>query len=211
VANGLGNLRDRLHAGSPRSNHGHPFARKLYRLVRPGAGVVGLTREIGDAGDCRHGRCRQRPDRGDQEARARSPAIFEHDLPSIGANVVASGCHAAVEGDVAAQVELVGHLVAVAQRLRLRREVLAPIPLPQQLVGKREPVGPAFRIEPRARVAVPVPSSADAITGLEYLYREAELAHAVELVHARQAGANDDDIAIHALRPDDALPASPVR
>ena len=51
--------------------------------------------------------------------------------------------------------------------------------------------------ETRARVAVPIPSSTDAITGLEHLHREAKVARAIELIHARQAGANDDDVRIH--------------
>src|SRR5262249_13604306 len=150
-----------------------------------------------DAWDCRHGWRRKRRDGGDQEARAGSPAVLEYDLPLIVVLVVAGRYDAAVEDDVPAQVELVGHQIAVAQRLGLRRKMFAPIPFPQKLVGKREPVGPALRVKARARVAVPVPGPPDAGAGLEHLNREAELAYAVELVHARQAGADDDHVGIH--------------
>src|SRR5262249_48306022 len=56
------------------------------------------------------------------------------------------------------------------------------------------PVGPALRIEARAGIAVPVPRASDAAARLEHPHRDPELAQAMELVHAREAGADDDDV-----------------
>ena len=78
-----------------------------------------------------------------EEARLRPPAVLALDLPLGRGFVIGDGLDPAVELDVAAEVELVGDEVAVAQGLRLRREVLAPLPLAQQLVGEGVAVGPA--------------------------------------------------------------------
>src|SRR6185503_5911806 len=76
-------------------------------------------------------------------------------------------------------------------------EVLGPLPLLQQFLGEGIAVGPALRIEARAGIAVPVPGAADVGAGLEDLYAKAEAAQAMELIEARHAGADDDDIGFH--------------
>src|SRR6266849_5167103 len=130
-------------------------------------------------------------------ARARPPAVLALDLPLAGSLVIDRGLDPAIELDVAAKVELVGDEVAVAQRLRLRREVLAPLPLAQDLVGEGVAVGPALGIEPRPGVTVPVPRPADAVARLEHPYPQAEPAQPVELVHAGDPGADDDGVVQH--------------
>src|SRR5262249_36209826 len=156
--------------------------------------VIGLAAEIVHAGDGRHGRRRQRADGRDQEARTGAPPVLEAALPFIGLRVVGRPNHSAVKGDVTPQVELVGHIVAVSQRFGLSREVLLPAPFLEQLGGERQAVGPALRIEARAGIAVPIPSATDAVAGLEQAHRPPELAQAVELIHARETGADDDDL-----------------
>ena len=101
---------------------------------------------------------------------------------------------AALELDVAAQVELVGDMVEIAQRFRLRGEVLLPVPFLEQFGREREPVGPALGIEAGAGVAVPVPSAADPGAGLEHPRPEAEFAQLVKLVKPRHPGADDDRV-----------------
>jgi hypothetical protein len=94
------------------------------------------------------------------------------------------GRDAALELDVAAQIELVGDVVQVTLGLGLAGEVLLPVPLVEQFLGERVAVGPTFGIEPGARVAVPVPSAANASAGFKHPYREAEFPQSVELVKA---------------------------
>src|SRR4030095_11214029 len=91
------------------------------------------------------------------------------------------------------QVELVGHVVEIAQRVGLGGEMLGPLPFLQQLLGEGIAVGPALRIEARAGIAVPVPGAADVGAGLEDLYAEPEAAQPMELLEACGAGADDND------------------
>src|SRR5439155_14753164 len=105
-----------------------------------------------------------------------------------------SGRNDALELDVAPQVELVGDMVQIALGLGLAGEVLLPVPLVQQFLGKRVAVGPAFRIKTCARIAVPVPGAADAGAALEHPHLQAEFAQLVGLVEAGDAGADDDRV-----------------
>ncbi len=125
--------------------------------------------------------------------RARRPSVGL-DLPRVRRLVVGRGRDAAVELDVPAQVQLVGHEVAVAQGLRLGGEVLAPLPLAQDLLGEGVAVGPALGVEAGPGVPVPVPGAADVAAGLEDPGAEPELAQAMQLVHAGEPGADDDDV-----------------
>src|SRR5690242_5858461 len=74
--------------------------------------------------------------------------------------------------------------------------MLRPFPLLEQLLGEGVAVGTALGIEARAGIAIPVPGAADLGAGLEHAYLQAHLAQAVELVHAGQAGADDDGVEI---------------
>src|SRR6185437_9667177 len=106
------------------------------------------------------------------------------------------GRDAAVELDVAAEVELVGDEIEVAFGLGLGGEVLLPVPLVEQLLRERIAVGPAFGIEARAGIAVPIPGAADRRTGFEGAHPQTELAQLVKLVEPRDAGADHDGIEI---------------
>ena len=106
------------------------------------------------------------------------------------------GRHRAAELHVAAQVEFVGDVVQVFQRVGLRGEMLLPVPFLQQFLGERVAVGPAFGIEAGAGIAVPVPGAADIGAGLEHPRRHAEFAQAIEHEHAGNPGADDDRVEI---------------
>ena len=98
------------------------------------------------------------------------------------------------EPDVAPQVEPVDHVVEVALGLGLLGEVLLPLPLVEQLLREQVAVRVALGVEPRARVAVPVPGAADAVAGLEQRHGEAGFARPVQLVDAGDAGADDQHV-----------------
>ena len=106
------------------------------------------------------------------------------------------GGHAALELDVAAQVELVGDMVQIALGLGLAGEVLLPVPFVEQFLRKGIAVGPALGIEAGARIAVPVPGAADTRAGLEQPHLQAEFAQPVELIQPGNAGADDDGVKI---------------
>jgi hypothetical protein len=108
--------------------------------------------------------------------------------------VVDGGGDAGVERDVLAQVEAVHDVVEVALHFRLAGEVLAPVPVGEQLLGEDVPVGVALGVEPRLRVAVPVPDAADTPARLEQPDVEARLAGPVELVDPDDARADDQDL-----------------
>ncbi len=200
VPRGLGHLGDGLHAGGAGADHRHALACEAHRLVRPRGGMERLALERVDARNARHGRRRERADGRDQEARAVPAAVLQGHLPGAGVVLVVRGSHPALELDVAAQVELVGDVVEIAQRLRLRREMLRPVPFLQQLLGEGVLVGVALGIEARAGIAVPVPGAADTRAGLEHAHAHAELPQAVELVHARYAGTDDDGVVVQTRR-----------
>ena len=193
---GLGDLLDGLHAGGAGADHRHPLAGEAHRLVRPARGVEGGALKRLDALDARHGRRRQWADRGDQEARPVAAAVFHRDVPLARVVPVMRRAHAAVEGDVAAEVELVGDKVEIAQRLGLRSEMLGPVPFLQQLLREGIAVGVAFGIEARAGIAIPVPRAADARPGLEHADPQPELAQPVELIEARYARADDEGVEV---------------
>src|SRR5829696_585212 len=102
----------------------------------------------------------------------------------------------AVELNVAAQLELVGDVIQVPFGLRLRGEVLLPIPLVEQLLRKRVAIRPALGIEAGAGIAIPVPGAADIAAGLEDARLHAEFAQPVELIKAGDARPDDDRVEI---------------
>ena len=189
---------DGLNAGRTGADHRDPLALEAHRLVRPARGVAALPLEGLDAVDARHGEGRERADGGDQEARGVGAAVLERDLPAPRLLVPVGRADLAAELDVAAQVELVGDLVQVAQRLGLGREMLRPVPLGQEFLGKRIAIGITLRVEARAGVAVPVPGASDTGSGLEHPDLHSEFAQSVKLEQAGHAGADDDRVEIGA-------------
>ena len=97
-------------------------------------------------------------------------AVLQRHVPAAGFVLVVRGGDAAAELDVAAQIELVGDVVEVAQGLRLAGEMLGPVPFLQQFLGERVAVGITFGVETCAGIAVPVPGAADAGAGLQHAH-----------------------------------------
>jgi hypothetical protein len=138
----------------------------------------------------------ERADRGDQEARPKMAAVFERDAPAPRRLFVNRRRNPAPELDVAAQVKLVGDVIAVAQRFQLAGKMLGPFPFLQQLPGEGIAVGIAFGIKAGAGIPVPVPGAADIGAGLQHPHPHPQFAQAIQLVHTRQARANDDGVVI---------------
>ena len=104
--------------------------------------------------------------------------------------------HPRVELDVAAQVEPVGHVIGVAQQLRLGGVALAPVPLLLQRVRELERVLHALHVAARAGIAVPVPGAADAAAGLEHARLQPHAAQPMQHVEPGEAGADDHRVEI---------------
>jgi len=133
VADFLGDGLDGLHGGRARADHRDTLTLEVDRFLGPMRGVAGLALERLDARDARHGRCRENANGGNQEACVVAPAILQRDVPAARLFPVVRGADAAVELDVATQVELVGDVVEIALCFGLRREVFGPVPFLQQL------------------------------------------------------------------------------
>src|SRR5689334_3582064 len=112
--------------------------------------------------------------RHNAEARSRGVASLSRDGPCICRPVEDRLFDASVELDVAPEVEAVGHMVDVTQDLRLRAIALGPMPFLLQLVRKGIRVLHAFDVAATPWVAVPIPGTANATTGLEATHFEAE-------------------------------------
>ena len=69
--------------------------------------------------------------------------------------------------------------------------MLLPVPFLQQLLVEEIAVGPAFRVKPGARIAAPIPSTADVGAGLEHAKVHPELAQTICDVHTGNAAADD--------------------
>ena len=104
-----GNLRRRLDAGRSGADHADALAGEVHTFVRPLAGVVPLAREIGRPGISGTLAVDRQPTAVIEEFARRyvSPRLGAH-LPAVGRLVVMRGSYAAVEPNVALQVEPLG-------------------------------------------------------------------------------------------------------
>jgi hypothetical protein len=96
---------------------------------------------------------------------------------------------AGVEPDVTAEIELLVDVVEIGAKLLPRGIELTIIPIPPELLAG-ELIQRPVRIDPGARITVPVPDAADVGPGLEYLHVVTELAQVSELVEAGEPGAD---------------------
>jgi len=103
---------------------------KSNRLARPLTGVERGTGEAGQARELRDIGRRQAAGRHDQEAGRHLEAVVGADRPEPGRLIEGRRPHPAAEPDVAPQAEPVGHVMEVAQDLRLARVPLGPLPTP---------------------------------------------------------------------------------
>src|SRR5581483_3262913 len=91
---------------------------------------------------------------------------------------------ARVEFDVAPEIERVRDVVSVANDFRLAGIALGPVPAAGDLVGEAVLIFEALHIAASARIAVPVPGSADILAGLERLHGKSMFAQAMNRIHA---------------------------
>ncbi len=190
----VGDDGDDLHAAGGGSDDGDALVLEVDGLRRPQACVVRLAAEglaSGDVGGVGH---REDPGRGNDEAGGHLRSVGGDDVPRSGALVIVGGRDPGAEADVPAQVEAVDHVVEVALGLRLGGEVLAPLPLVEELAGEEVAVGVALRVEAGARVTVPVPGAPDPVAGLHQQGREPRFAGAVQLVDAGDPRAHDEHV-----------------
>ena len=136
VADFLGDLGDELDCRGPGADDADALARQVHAFLGPAAGVAPGALEVVEALEVRHVMGRQQADGGDQELASGLVPVLHRQLPAIGLLVVDAGCHAGVEADVAAQVELVGHVVQVALVFGLPRIQLLPVPFLEQFLGE---------------------------------------------------------------------------
>ena len=197
MGGGLGDHRRRLDAGRAGADLADALAAEIDALRRPLAGVIPAPGEALQPGDLRHVGRRQAADGGDEIAHTVALSRFGHDIPAVRRFVVVRGRDARVEADVAPQVELVRHVVQVAQDLGRLGIALRPAPFLEQLPGEEVAVGVALGVAARARIAVPVPRAAELGGGFHHLDREPQpLAQAKQLVQAGEAGADDECVEI---------------
>ena len=189
------NHRNGLNAGGPRANHANALAREIHTLMRPFASVVPIALKIRDAFNFRQIGGRKAAYRRDQIARRIFRALFRAYAPQIGDLIIPRRHHARAEGNVALQVKLIRSIIQIAQNLRLARVAFGPFPALHQLIREMIAIAMAFGITPRARVAVPIPGTAHAITGFQHMGgKPLAVAQAMELIHAGETGTDDQRV-----------------
>ncbi len=202
VGRGLREHRRALDAGGPGADQADPLAAEVHPIVRPLASVVPAPREARQAWNVRQVGRGQAAHGRDQEMRAVALAGVGLDQPAVGRRVVAGGSDPRLQADVGPQCVAIGHVVQVAQDLGLSRVALGPLPLAHQILVEEILVGVALGVAARARIAIPVPGAAHAVGGLENQRLHAEMvAQAQQLVHAREACADDQGVDLHAVAP----------
>ena len=107
------------------------------------------------------------------------------------------GGHRRVEGDVPAQVQLVGDPVEVAQDLGLRGVLLGPVPFLLQFIGERVAIVDALDIAASTGVTVEVPGATDVRGGLEDAHRQSLRTKLVQRIQPGESGADDHGIKGH--------------
>src|ERR1700753_3097507 len=93
-----------------------------------------------------------------------------------------------------ARVEFVGDVIEVTQILRLAGKPLFPMPLVEQFAREREAISVAFRIEAAAGISIPVPGAAKIGRRFQRRRLDAEIDQTLDLVNARNAGADDNHL-----------------
>ena len=197
----LGDDRDRLDAGRPGADHPHHLAGEVHLVVGPLAGVVAVAGERVPPRDVRPVGAAEAADGGHQEARPEGAGVLPAHVhgPCRGRVVERRRVHTRHEADIAAQVEAVGHVLCVAEDLRLGCVALRPHPVLLQLGVEAVAVLHALHVAAGTGVAVPVPRAAHVVGHLHGVGREAQLAQPVQHVHAAEPGPDDDYVVVDCL------------
>lgn len=130
-------------------------------------------------------------------ARGRAPDVAPDSPPSL---LVVPGHvdHGGVEERVLSQVQYLVDVRHVAEQLLAVREALRELPCLPDL-GDAELIEGRLRVDPRARVAVPIPDAAKVTRGLEDFRLQPLFAEVVEGGDAAEAGANDQRVDLDRL------------
>ena len=130
----------------------------------------------------------------DQVTSGDALAVVQRHLPLTGGLIPMRGRHARVEADVAVQVEALGDVFQIAQDFRLCGIAFGPDPVRFQFAGERIAVFHTRDVAACARVAVPVPSAADAARRFDDFRVEAERAQFVQQIQPAEAGTDNDNV-----------------
>ena len=187
----LGDDRDRLDAGRSGADHGYALTGEVDGFLGPVRGVVDLAGEGRQAPEVGCHRIGQRTGRHQREPRREYPPVVGGDGPPRPRLVEHRRDDAGVERDVAAQVELVGDPIQIAQDLGLGGVLLRPVPLLLELLGKRVAVVDALDVTACPRIPVVVPGAADFGSGLEHPHREPLTAQLVQGIQPGEPRAHD--------------------
>src|SRR6266852_1606149 len=189
----LVNLLDDLHPARPGADDADALALEVHAFLRPQAGMVADAAEVLQPPDRRNIWFRGEPRAEHEELRPRHAAVAGLHDPLVAIRVELCTRDAGVEPDVAAQTELLVDVAEIGAKLLPRRIELAEVPIPPKLLAG-ELIQWLVRIDPGARIAVPVPDAADVGPGLEYLHVVTELAQVIELVEAGEPGADHQHV-----------------
>ena len=210
-----GDFRDRLHRRGAGAYHADPPDGEIDRLVRPVPGVEYPALEIVEPLEIGPVRRRQAAGRHDAVAREERLAGVRRDPPAGGSLVIDRGDHAGVQPDVGPEVEPVGHVIGVAQNLRLRRVALGPFPFLRKVVVELVAIEHALDVAARAGIAVPVPGSSDARRRVDRPRGQPHAPQLVEHVEPGEPGADDQRVesgrVSHGKRPSSRSLSPPAR
>ena len=95
---------------------------------------------------------------------------------------------------VVAQIIALSHVFGIVQNFILSRITFRPLPFLLQGFIERIGVFQTLNINTRARIAVPVPSTADIRAGFKAFHAPIVFVGAVNGIHARKTGTNNDNI-----------------
>jgi len=195
MARGLRHYRRCLNAGRAGANLTDTFAGEINPFVGPLRGVIPVAFEIFESRNVGYIGRRQTSNRCDEVGCRESFSRLGLYVPTVHGLVVVSPGDTGVQEDISHQVEFSGDVAHITHDFRLFRIAFRPFPLFNQFLGKKVAIGVALRVTARARVAVPVPGTADVAGRIQHLDRKTEpVSQADELIQARKSGANDQCI-----------------
>ena len=121
-------------------------------------------------------------------------ALVGFNLPTLGFLIEDGRFHPRFKMNVVTQIIALGNVFGVAQNFILPRITLRPLPFLLQRFVKRIGIFQTLNINTRTRIAVPIPSAADIRAGFKAFHTAIVLIGAVNGIHARKTGTNNDNI-----------------
>ena len=195
-----GDRRDHLHRRCPGADDRHPLAGEV-DVVVPARGVHDGAGELVDAVDLGELGLGQHSGRAHDVAGRDRVAVGGPEPPAVAVVVEGCGHDPGVEPGPPAHVVLVDAVLGVVLQLAPRRVD----PRPPGHLLERELVAERRDVDRHARIGVPVPRTADAVTLLDHqVVVEARLVEQDRGTDAGEAAADDGDVVVgsvmHAIR-----------